>query len=195
MNFLAHLLLSHHNQNLLIGNFIADEVKGNQYKNYSTEIANGILMHRFIDNYTDTHQNVLECTKILRPHLSKFSPVALDIFFDYFLANQWQQHHESNLEIFTLNVYATLKANENSFPERSKYILKYMTEQNWLLSYADINGIKKILTGMSSRSKYGAILNGSEIYLKNHESELKHNFDIFFKELKSEIVLTDWVNL
>lgn len=195
MNFLAHLYLSKHNENLMVGNFIADVIKGSQFKNYPKPIANGILMHRFIDHYTDTHLNVLECTKILRPYLSKFSPVALDVFFDHLLAKQWHLHHNINLNNFTSDTYSLLKKNEDSLPEKSKYILKYMSQQNWLLNYAEIEGIKKALAGMASRSKYGSILQGSEIYLQQFESELNYNFEIFFEQLKIEIDKTDWVNL
>ena len=55
VNFLAHLYLSQNNTNMMIGNFIADHVKGNDYKKYSNEIQKGILLHREIDTYTDTH--------------------------------------------------------------------------------------------------------------------------------------------
>ncbi|MFM2047544.1 MAG: hypothetical protein RI955_90 [Bacteroidota bacterium] len=192
MNFLAHLYLSSHNKNLMIGNFIADEVKGKKYEAFPIEIAQGILMHRFIDSYTDTHPNVLECTKILRPHISKFSPVALDVFFDYFLAKDWQKHHPDLLPNFTQNAYQLLLQNTNILPEKSKYILKYMSSQDWLLHYAKTEGIKKALSGMASRSKYGSILDGSEKYLLQYEHELQLHFDIFFEAIKSEIKLSGW---
>ncbi|MFY8028687.1 MAG: ACP phosphodiesterase, partial [Bacteroidia bacterium] len=42
MNFLAHQYLSKHNHELMIGNFIADAVKGNNYEIYSEGIIQGI---------------------------------------------------------------------------------------------------------------------------------------------------------
>jgi acyl carrier protein phosphodiesterase len=194
MNFLAHLYLSSHDENLLIGNFIADEVKGKQFNNYPIEISRGILMHRFIDYYTDTHPNVLASTKILRPYLSKFSPVALDVFFDYFLAKNWQTHHPNLLVNFTASTYKILQKNEALMPEKSRYILKYMSQQNWLLNYAEIDGIKKSLTGMASRSKYGSILQGGEKFLIQFEDELNQHFNLFFEALKLELKKTDWTN-
>jgi acyl carrier protein phosphodiesterase len=176
----------------MIGNFIADEVKGKKHGEFPFEIAQGILMHRFIDSYTDTHPNVLKCTKILRPHISKFSPVALDVFFDYFLAKDWHKHHPDSLSNFTQSTYQLLLQNTAFLPERSKYILKYMSTQDWLLHYAKIEGIKKALSGMASRSKYGSILDGSEKYLLQYEHELQLHFDIFFDTIKSEIKLSNW---
>ncbi|MBT6082766.1 MAG: DUF479 domain-containing protein, partial [Polaribacter sp.] len=48
MNFLAHLYLSQNNTNLMIGNFIADHIRGNHYKEYSNEIQQGVFLHRAI---------------------------------------------------------------------------------------------------------------------------------------------------
>ncbi|MFT5257401.1 MAG: acyl carrier protein phosphodiesterase, partial [Arenicella sp.] len=43
MNFLAHLYLSQNNTNILIGNFIADHIRGNKYESFSKEIQQGIF--------------------------------------------------------------------------------------------------------------------------------------------------------
>jgi acyl carrier protein phosphodiesterase len=37
MNYLAHALFSNNEPNLLIGNFIADHLRGNDFTNYPTE--------------------------------------------------------------------------------------------------------------------------------------------------------------
>ena len=55
MNYLAHLVLSGKNEEVLFGNFIADAVKGKSYLTWSKNIQKGILLHRFIDHYTDTN--------------------------------------------------------------------------------------------------------------------------------------------
>ena len=58
MNHLAHLFLSRHSEKMMVGNFIADGVKGKKYLAYEDEIADGIVMHRAIDTFTDTHETV-----------------------------------------------------------------------------------------------------------------------------------------
>jgi len=58
MNYLAHVYLSGDNDLVTIGNFIADGIKGTQYKTYSKDIQIGILLHRHIDSYTDSHKTV-----------------------------------------------------------------------------------------------------------------------------------------
>ena len=65
MNFLAHIFLSGKDENLTIGNFIADSVKGKKYLKYPAGIQKGIILHRAIDSYTDTHPVVRKSTSRL----------------------------------------------------------------------------------------------------------------------------------
>ena len=58
MNFLAHIYLSGNNDLVTIGNFIADGIKGKDYRSYPQDIQTGILLHRHIDTYTDAHKIV-----------------------------------------------------------------------------------------------------------------------------------------
>ena len=45
MNYLAHVYLSRENIDLAIGNFIADNIKGNNYKKFNINWQKGILLH------------------------------------------------------------------------------------------------------------------------------------------------------
>ena len=45
MNYLAHILLSGNNPDVMIGNFIADSIKGSKYNSYPLQIQKGILLH------------------------------------------------------------------------------------------------------------------------------------------------------
>jgi acyl carrier protein phosphodiesterase len=65
MNFLAHIYLSGSEHEILIGNFIADSIRGKQFDAYQNSIQQGILLHREIDEYTDSHPVVLECVEKL----------------------------------------------------------------------------------------------------------------------------------
>ncbi len=55
MNFLAHLYLSGNSEELLIGSFIADAVKGSNFEGYHPQVVKGIKLHRCIDTFTDSH--------------------------------------------------------------------------------------------------------------------------------------------
>ena len=123
MNFLAHLYLSRHDDQLMIGNFIADSVKGSAWKNYEEPIAAGILMHRKIDDFTDTHPVFRETVALLRPHFRKFSGVVADIYYDHFLAIDYLSYSPESLIEFTKRVHLLLQSSEHIMPVRSAYFL------------------------------------------------------------------------
>jgi acyl carrier protein phosphodiesterase len=183
LNYLAHFYLSRKSEELLIGNFIADAVKGSAYKSYPPEIAKGILMHRNIDTFTDQHP-VTELSKArLRPRYRKYSGVIIDIYYDHFLAVKWEQFSEIKLQDFADYVYELMNAQKNILPERSGRFLSYMTQNNILYNYSRLEGIEKVLTGMSRRTVFQSGMENASEDLKKYYSEFEKEFDNFFPEL------------
>ncbi len=86
MNYLAHAYLSFGQDEVLVGNFIGDFVKGKMMSTFPQEVQNGIRLHREIDKFTDTHPLVRAGQSYLRPLFRHYSTVITDIFFDYYLA-------------------------------------------------------------------------------------------------------------
>lgn len=183
MNYLAHSFLSNNNENLIIGNFIADDVKGKAYLNYPSEIQQGILLHRKIDDFTDSHLTVENSKMLIRGNQNKFSPVVMDVFYDYFLASDWHTYSESDLLNFTKNIYKILFKNITLLPRNSQMRLPFMAKSNWLYSYRNIDGIQKALTGMSKRTNYANNMDNAHHILKEKELELNNDFKLFFPEL------------
>ena len=184
MNFLAHLYLSKNNKNILIGNFIADAVKGNKYNNYPPEIKAGILLHREIDTYTDSHPIVRKSKRRLNKRYNHYNGVIIDILYDHFLAKNWHNYSDTPLDIYTDNVYQYLDENKDSLPEKIQYILPFMIQHNWLLNYATISGIGKILEGMNRRTKGVSKMDLAIEDLQLHYTEFEDDFTTYFKELE-----------
>ena len=184
MNFLAHLYLSKENKNILIGNFIADAVKGKRHENYSREIQAGILLHREIDTYTDQHPIVRRSKKRLHKRYNHYSGVIIDILYDHFLAKNWSQYSNIPLDVYANGVYDFLYEKIKTFPEKIQYMLPYMIEYDWLSSYAEIEGIKRILDGMNRRTQGKSNMDLAIEDLNSHYSEFETDFTDFFKELE-----------
>lgn len=184
MNFLAHLYLSKSNKNILIGNFIADAVKGKKHNDYLKEIQIGILLHREIDNYTDNHIVTKISMNRLNPRYRHYKGVIIDILYDHFLAKNWHQYSAIPLEIFAKNTYDFLLENIEIFPPRAQHILPYMIEYNWLVSYASLEGIEKVLQGMNRRTKGISKMDLAIEDLKLNYNEFENDFNIFFKDLE-----------
>ena len=187
MNYLAHLYLSGNNHEIMIGNFIADHVKGKQIELFDEEIVKGIKLHRLIDEFTDTHK-VVEQSKIrLRSEFGKYSPVIVDVFYDHYLALKWEQYHHEDLSLYADNFYTLLNNNQHRLPIRTQQMIQYMIPQNWLLNYKTIAGINKTLTGMSKRTKFESKMDVAAIYLDRYYSEFGNEFNEYFEELRTYV--------
>lgn len=185
MNFLAHLYLSKNNKNILIGNFISDAVKGNKYQNYPDEIKAGILLHREIDTFTDTHPIVRKSMHRLHERYGHYDGVIIDILYDHFLAKNWNQYSEIPLEIYAQNVYEFLSENSDTFPEELQKLLPSMIQYNWLVNYASLEGIERVLGGMNKRTKGISKMDLAIGDLKLYYTEFEDDFTAYFKELEA----------
>jgi acyl carrier protein phosphodiesterase len=171
----------------MIGNFIADHVKGKQIELFDEEIVKGIKLHRLIDEFTDTHK-VVEQSKIrLRSEFGKYSPVIVDVFYDHYLAIKWEQYHHEELSLYADNFYTLLNNNQHRLPIRTQQMIQYMIPQNWLLNYKTIAGINKTLTGMSKRTKFESKMDIAAIYLDKYYSEFEQEFNEYFEELRTYV--------
>ncbi len=111
MNFLAHIYLSFEDPQIRLGNFIGDAVKGRRYENYPDPVRKGILLHRAIDSFTDSHPTTRLSTRRLHPGYSHYSSVIVDIFYDHFLAANWDRYCEVPLPAYTTSFYTLLEEN------------------------------------------------------------------------------------
>lgn len=184
MNYLAHIYLSGDNTGRMIGNFIADHVKGRMIEKYNDDIKAGIYLHRKIDQYTDTHPMVERSKARLRLHFHKYAPVIVDVFYDHFLASNWSEYHPDPLEEYCQNIYSTLKSNNDLLPERTSVMLDYMIRQNWLYNYRLTEGIDRSLTGMSKRTTFNSGMENATIQLVSEYDSFSEEFRSFFADLK-----------
>ncbi|PKB44466.1 acyl carrier protein phosphodiesterase [Cellulophaga sp. RHA19] len=183
MNFLAHIYLSFENDEITIGNFIADSIRGNKFKHLPKNIQKGITLHRHIDTFTDAHKTVRKSTKKLHENYGHYSGVIVDIFYDHFLAKNWSTYSNTPLAEFVDNFYDLLEDNYLILPENTKRMMPYMIADNWILSYASLTGISKVLDGMNRRTKNKSKMNFAIVDLKEHYEEFEKEFTSFFEEL------------
>lgn len=183
MNFLAHIYLSGEDEFIQIGNFIADGIKGKKYRAFPEKIQQGILLHREIDSFTDHHPVVRKSTKRLHANYSHYSGVIVDMYYDHFLSCNWERYCDIPLETFVEDFYGVLRRNYDILPERSKDMMPYMIKDNWLVSYASLEGIDRALTQMNRRTGYKAKLDQAVNDLREHYEHFENEFTVFFEEL------------
>jgi acyl carrier protein phosphodiesterase len=186
MNYLAHVFLSGNNEKLIIGNFIADFIDGNHYKNYHPEIQKGILLHRYIDTYTDAHPIFRQSKRRLFSRFRHYSAVIVDMFYDHFLAVNFSAYSDIDLEIFVDDFYKLILDNKRLLPAKVNKIVPVMVKYNWLVNYRDIEYLESILSQMNHRTKHNTELHNSIEVLQNSYDLFKDDFIIFFEDMLLE---------
>jgi len=185
MNYLAHLYLSFNHEEVLVGNFIADRVKGRQVLAYPPGIQTGIRLHRMIDTFTDGHPVVDISKSRIRERYRKFSGVVIDMYYDHFLATGWEKYSDIPLLDFTRQSYKTLFRHYFNIPARLQRTLPWMAAGNWLASYSEVENIGLALKGMSARIKFDSGIENGAVELKDNYEDFKKDFELFFPELVS----------
>lgn len=193
MNFLAHAYLSGEDDKILLGNFVGDFIKGRQaLNNFDRETIRGVELHRAIDEFTDNHPVVHDSKNRLRPKYRHYAGVIVDVFYDHFLAIHWTSLHHQTLENFAADTYRTIGMFSDVLPLEFKQMLPYMIRGNWLVSYGDIRGIHRALSGMASRTPYESKMEVASEDLRKYYNEFNDEFKRFFPELKK--FASEWLN-
>lgn len=187
MNYLAHLFLAGTDPEIILGNFIADHVKGSDVLKYSENIRKGISMHRAIDTFTDQHPVVKQSIMRLRTDFRKYAGVIVDMYYDHYLSAHWDEYSDEDLPDFTKTRYDILNTFISVIPARSARLLYYMEKQNWLLSYGSFEGMQQAFNGMSRRTTFESKMELAVINLKAGYPEFHHEFQKFFPELQSYV--------
>ena len=184
MNYLAHIFLSGSNPNVMIGNFIADSIKGSKYRFYTPEIQKGILLHRHIDTATDAHPSFRTSTKRLHKNYGHYSGIIVDIFYDHFLAKNWAEYSDIPLADYVESFYKMLGDNFEILPENIQKMAPIMMEGNWLLIYADLEGIDRVLAGMNRRTKNRSGMDKAGQELKEFYALFEADFRLVMNDLQ-----------
>lgn len=183
MNFLAHIYLSFGDAEVTLGNFIADSIRGNRFTHLPPRVIKGIELHRNIDTFTDAHKTPKKSSKRLHANYSHYSRVIVDIYYDHFLAKNWESYSDVPLEEFVAEFYKLLEDNYAILPDGVKRMMPHMIADNWLFNYGKMEGIANVLNGMNRRTKNRSKMNLAIVDLEVHYKEFETEFTSFFEEL------------
>jgi len=187
MNFLSHLFLSGNDEGLIIGNFIADSVKGSDHNKFPPEIQKGILLHRRIDTFTDTHPIVELSKERLRPQYRKYASVIVDVFYDHYLAANFPRYSSESLKEYVKRIYSIIERNYQLLPLKSAHFTEYMLRYNILEAYSRLEGIEQVLRGMAGRARFESNMEHSINDLKKDYTLFEDEFHKFFPDLQEYV--------
>ncbi len=187
MNWLAHLHLAQSPGRLRIGNLAGDFVRGVDLTAMHSELQRGVWQHRAIDRFVDAHPAVRASRERLGAPQRRFAGVLIDVFYDHFLARDWQRWGDGrSLAAFVAEVHAELRAHELELPPRLRELLPWLQREDWLGSYAHLPGIDAILARMARRVQRPTPLAAGGDLLRAHYTELEADFAAFWPALVVE---------
>jgi acyl carrier protein phosphodiesterase len=171
MNFLAHLHLASLAQSSLLGNLMADFVRGNPHNEWPEAVAEGILHHRRIDVMTDSLPEVCAARHFFRPETRRVSPITLDVIWDHFLSRHWDSiQPEISLPAFLAQAKSVIEPDLASTPERFQNLNRYLWSERWMEKYAEADYLQPVLRGMASRRPRLAALEDSwQDFITNYQ--------------------------
>ncbi|MBK8712796.1 MAG: DUF479 domain-containing protein [Niastella sp.] len=164
---------------------ISDYVKGKQKFNYPVSIQHGIMLHRAIDAFTDSHDTTRHIKKYFQPRYRLYAGAFTDIVYDYFLANDPAYFpNEEQLMKFTERCYSLLQQEQAWLGPVFGKMFPYMRSQDWMYHYRFHSGIKKSFEGLRRRALYIPETESAMEIFRTHESDMLPYCHDFFESVK-----------
>jgi acyl carrier protein phosphodiesterase len=187
MNFLAHLFLSEPIPEARIGNLMGDFKPGELSPDTPAALWRGLWLHTRIDAYTDAHPVVQQSKHMISSPHQRFAGIVIDVFYDHFLAKDWDHYFTVPLPAFARQVYADLRTHEALLPLSLQQILPDLIGQDWLTSYRTDEGIAHALQRIAWRLSRLNHLPDAVDDLRQHRDILQSHFDLFFPDLMRHV--------
>ena len=184
MNFLAHLHLARLADSSLLGNLMADFVRGNPRQHWSAPVADGILMHRRLDVMTDALPEVRSARQLFRAETYRVAPITLDVIWDHFLARHWQRFTpDQTLVAFSAAAEHEIIPQLADTPVEFQELNAVMWRERWFEHYAEPTRLARVLSGMAHRRPRLAALRDSYQDFVDHYDQLEPLFFQFYPRL------------
>lgn len=165
MNFLAHALLAGDDPALVVGGVIGDWIKGALPAGLPDDLARGAALHRAIDSHAESHPAFCQSRTRVSPQRRRYAGVLVDIYYDHLLARDWAAYHPVPLKDFNEGVYRRIEARLDDLPAEAQRVMRLMAREDWLSSYARMDGVADVLARMSRRARQPNPLGGGEAEL------------------------------
>ncbi|WP_409310205.1 ACP phosphodiesterase [Pectobacterium sp. B1J-3] len=184
MNFLAHLHLATLANSSLLGNLLADFVRGNPQDSYADDIVAGIRLHRRVDVLTDSLPEVRAARQYFSDDYRRVSPITLDVLWDHFLARHWEKiETDVSLPVFIGQAEQQITPYLPQMPDRFQNLNRYLWPERWMERYAELPFLADVLHKMSIRRPKLAALSGSFRDIEQHYHQFETLFWQFYPQM------------
>ncbi len=141
------------------------------------------MLHRKIDSFTDRHPLMLKGARRLYSKHHKYALALMDVYYDFFLAQNWEDYSKITLPDFTQNVYVSLEKQLTIIPTPFDKRTQHMIQQDWLMSYTTLEGLADTFERMKHRVSKPEWLDGATESLEANYEALNEEFTLFFPDI------------
>jgi acyl carrier protein phosphodiesterase len=193
MNYLAHLLLADDSDTGRVASLLADFTNvpnDGLAAAYGETLAEGVVQHRRLDAFTDSHAAVVEAVRLLFPRHRHASRIIVDILFDHYLSLHWDRYCVVGRTAFIDTCHATLAGvdqDDERLPERFRRFTRRLVEAGALAAYATLEGVGAVLERVSSRTPRGGTIREALPDIRAHYDPLDRCFGQFFPEVCDQV--------
>ena len=152
LNFLAHLYLAQPGPGSMLGNLLPDLHRGRlDVDALAPAVRAGVLRHRRVDAFTDTHPVFERSRARLRDEMGHFAGVVVDVIYDHCLSVHWSRYHPEPLATFIEQSYVALRAETGGLIPRTHVVLSMLCDEDWMTPYGTAEGLEHTLRRLSAR--------------------------------------------
>ena len=189
MNWLAHIYLSEPDTEYRLGNLLTDILRPADRNGYGASFDRGVECHFLIDRFTDSHKAVKQSRDLLYPSYGHYSRVLVDIFYDHFLAVDWDSYSDMPYHTYVQEFHEAARSTRLAFPPYATERLNQIIAENWLGTYDQIGEVDRALHRLALRTRKpaGTDIAGAANELRLHCEELQRGFAVFFADLRQAV--------
>lgn len=189
MNHFAHLVLSQPTVASTVGNLLGDFARGVDPQALPAAVKAGLMNHRAVDRFTDSHPLVQRMKSVFSPQRRRFAGIALDIYFDYLLINHWDRFEQRDQTQLVTGFYRRMRQGQALMPgEDMRRITRRMVSYDWFGSYRDIDSIAEAMDRVAACIRFSnRFANAIEDIDRNQEM-IGEGFFQFYPQLQVHIV-------
>ena len=188
MNHFAHLVLSQPTVESVVGNLLGDFARGVDADSLPAPVRAGLLNHRAVDRFTDSHPLVLEMKRSFSSRRRRFAGIALDIYFDHLLLTHWQRFEHRDLDELIAVFYQRMTAGQSLMPgTEMRRVTRRMVDYDWFGSYRNADAIAESLDRVAARIRFANDFDNAIEDLHCHHELIRDGFLEFYPQLQQHI--------
>jgi acyl carrier protein phosphodiesterase len=151
MNYLAHFHLAGEQPAMIAGALLGDFVKGPLRGHYDIATERGIELHRKIDAYSASAEDIKIASQALAPEMQRYAGIVTDVVFDFFLSRHWSRFHPRPLAEFSQSIYRTIEDDRSEWPDAARHFSRKLIDYDLLCQYGEWSTVDRVLKSISAR--------------------------------------------